>query len=92
MIEEVVVNVLVHNVTDKPLLLRIEPWAEEFLLPVGAKYRVEFTGQQKAEPEMEITPSEIVLYGWAGSVYSVYDENGKEKWQGKVIAPRGYPR
>jgi hypothetical protein len=57
---EQVARLRVANHGPSPTTLRMEPW--------GASHALVLTGPEPADIEIEVSPSEIVVYGWAGSV------------------------
>ncbi len=65
---EQVARLRVANHGPSPTTLRMEPWGREMDLPVGASHALVLTGPEPADIEIEVSPSEIVVYGWAGSV------------------------
>lgn len=70
-------NIPIANPSGKDLMLRIEPWGEEFHVPPGHSYVVKATSSVDSEDdsdlEMELHDDEIVIHGWPGSTVSVFD-------------------
>jgi hypothetical protein len=66
---------VVRNVGDSDLLLRIEPWADEFDVPPTASRTIFFRGPNEAEVEIEVEPTTITIWGWTGSTLSAEAED-----------------
>jgi len=64
----VVADVTISNATTSSLHLIVEPWAEEQDVPAGGSTRVSLTGPNRADIEIQVTPSRIALFGWTGSI------------------------
>lgn len=48
--------------------VRVEPWAREDDLSAGSSRDFVLTGPDPADIEVAVMPTEITIYGWAGSV------------------------
>lgn len=65
----------VRNGRTEPIVLRVEPWADELLMQPGEVVRLEFQGPSGAMIEMEAEPSAIVVYGWVGAKVDIHRQN-----------------
>ena len=61
----------VRNSGDAPLVLCVEPWANEILMEPEKAYIAVFDGPEGKFPEVEWKKDRITLYGWSGSVAQV---------------------
>jgi hypothetical protein len=62
----------IRNAENNPVLLRLEPWANETQLASGKEYQVVFEGPVGKWPLIEWSKDAITAYGWSGSVAAVY--------------------
>ncbi len=62
----------ISNSEDDPVVLCIEPWANEIQLLSGNNYQVVFEGPEGGFPEVRWSKTRITLYGWSGSVAWVF--------------------
>jgi hypothetical protein len=62
----------IRNAENEPVLLRLEPWADETRLASGKECQVVFEGPAGEWPGIEWSKNGITVYGWSGSVGSVY--------------------
>jgi hypothetical protein len=67
-------HVNLNNYQTHALQLIIEPWAEVLVMPPGAGYDIIFEGPPDHSLRMEIGERKIVIYGWSGSIVSVFDK------------------
>jgi hypothetical protein len=76
--DEVTIYIGVKNGGNSKLDLLLEPWAEDFSMPPGAKYVIEGLGPREgAGFWVEHSGNEILVHAWPGSVVRVL-ENGRE--------------
>lgn len=61
----------IRNSEDVPVVLCVEPWANEIPLSSGDAYQVIFEGPEGNFPAVEWSRNRITLYGWSGSVAQV---------------------
>lgn len=65
-------KIICSNGTSAPLLLIIEPWAEEYWIAPHSSVDVIAEGDDEAGTlEMEHVEQGIVIYAWQGSIISV---------------------
>jgi hypothetical protein len=57
---------------NEPVLLRLEPWANETRLSSGKQYQIVFEGPTGQWPGIKWRKDGITAYGWSGSVATVY--------------------
>jgi hypothetical protein len=62
----------IRNAENEPVLLRLEPWANETRLASEKEYQVVFEGPAGESPGIELSKDGITAYGWSGSIASVY--------------------
>ena len=60
--------VRVTNPGPAPIVLRVEPWGEEFSLAVGHIHDLVFEGPDPADINVEVLSSGVTIHGWVGSV------------------------
>lgn len=58
----------VTNAEGTPIVLCVEPWANELPVLRGNNYMVVFEGPEGQVPEVEWRKDRITVYGWSGSV------------------------
>ena len=61
----------VTNSGNAPLMLCVEPWANEILMEPGKDYLAVFDGPDGKFPKVEWRKDRITLYGWSGSMAQV---------------------
>jgi hypothetical protein len=61
----------VRNSGDEPLVLCVEPWANEILMEPGKAYLAVFDGPEGKFPNVEWRKDSITLHGWSGSMAQV---------------------
>lgn len=61
----------VRNSGTTPLVLCIQPWANEILVEPGKAYLAVFDGPEGKFPVVEWGMGKIILCGWSGSVVQV---------------------
>jgi hypothetical protein len=65
----------------------LEPWADEVSMPPNGIFEIIATGPQGDCLEVMLGSDRIAVYGWSGSVASVF--NGREKvFDCQIPAPR----
>jgi hypothetical protein len=62
----------IRNVEDKSIILCIEPWGNEISISCGDHYLVIMDGPEGEYPAVEWSRERITVYGWSGSVASVF--------------------
>src|SRR5215471_15155543 len=62
----------IKNSHVQPLRLHIEPWAEEVLILPNVLYQIVAEGPRGDHLELEFAEGKITIYGWPGSVLSVF--------------------
>ena|SRR5690348_10853232 len=77
-IEKVRVWIKVANAShDRAVEFILEPWAEQYTMAPGTSFDVVAEGPPGDYVQIEWSETRIVVYGWTGSVISVY-EKGRE--------------
>jgi hypothetical protein len=67
-------HISLNNSETHALQLIIEPWAEELVMPPGARYDIIFEGPSDHSLRIDIGERKVVIYGWSGSIVSVFDK------------------
>jgi hypothetical protein len=75
--KDYVTSLRVYNARSVPLTLYLEPWGEQYTMAPEATFTAVAKGPEGDTLEMEWADNHIVLYGWAGSVVTLFHE-GKE--------------
>jgi hypothetical protein len=83
-------SIIVRNVQEKGVTLILEPRGIDFSMPPGAAYEVRAEGPEGGNVEIDFEPDTIVLWGWTGSVFRVFD-NGVELRPGRFGPPLPVP-
>jgi len=65
------ITVRILNSLSRDLMMHLEPWGEQHLMPSGATFRVEAQGPDGDTLELEYGEDRITVYGWSGSTVSV---------------------
>ncbi|MCO7568786.1 hypothetical protein NJH78_02265 [Pseudomonas chlororaphis] len=66
-------KVIYKNGAEKAVLLIVEPWAEEYLIESGQSVEVVDQGNSfEGCVEVEYFDGGIIVYGWEGSILSVF--------------------
>jgi hypothetical protein len=85
--EEVITTTLrLVNSNEADTTFVIEPWTSQCSMPRGAIFEVIAHGPKGGVLEVEYSRDHIVLYGWAGSTLTVY-QNGETILDGSVPVP-----
>jgi hypothetical protein len=77
MMKEYVTSLRISNSRSIPLTLYLEPWGEQYTMAPESTYTVVSRGPEGDALEVECTDDHIVLYGWPGSVVTLFHD-GKE--------------
>ena len=76
-IQEYTTSLRVCNAHASPITLHLEPWGEQYTMPPEATFVVVARGPEGDALEVECAEEHIVLYGWPGSVVTLFHA-GKE--------------
>ena len=76
-IKEYTTSLRVCNAHAVPITLHLEPWGEQYTMPPEVTFVVVARGPEGDVLEMECAEDHIVLYGWPGSVVTLF-QAGKE--------------
>lgn len=68
----------IQNSYSRPVTIHLEPWGEELMISPNATYEFAARGPDRDFLQIDFAPSRITIYGWSGSVISVY-------YQGKLL-------
>jgi hypothetical protein len=63
----VTADITIANVSDSPLHLILEPWANEHDVPAGGRIKLTLAGPEKADIEIEVGAAGMTVWGWVGS-------------------------
>lgn len=66
-------QILISNTDDTDLVLRMEPWADETVIPPGGSARVMYVGPEPADMHVQVADRVLVIHGWVGSILDVED-------------------
>ena len=77
-------GVWVTNSHPQSAILCLEPWGDEISLPSGSSFLVIFEGPSGNFPIVQWEDERMTVYGWSGSVVSVYHED-KEVWSSGTV-------
>ena len=75
--KEYVTSLRICNSRSIPLTLCLEPWGEQYIMTPEATFTVVARGPEGDSLEVEWADDHIILYGWAGSIVSLFHK-GKE--------------
>ena len=67
----------VCNAHALPITLHVEPWGEQYTMPPEATFLLVGRGPEGDDLEVECAEDHIVVYGWPGSVVTLFHA-GKE--------------
>ncbi len=76
-IKEYTTSLRVCNAHAVPITLHLEPWGERYTMPPEATFLVVARGPDGDALEVECAKDHIVVYGWPGSVVTLF-QTGKE--------------
>ena len=76
-IQEYTTSLRVCNAHASPIALHLEPWGEQYTMPPEATFLVVARGPEGDALEVECAADHIVVYGWPGSVVTLFHA-GKE--------------
>ena len=79
-------NLRIQNSQSQPVTLYLEPWGEELLISPNATYEFAARGPEGDCLHVDFAPAQITIYGWSGSVISVY-HNDKMLRNCEIPAP-----
>ena len=80
-IKEYTTSLRVCNAHALPITLHLEPWGEQYTMPPKATFLVFTRGPEGDALEVECAEDRIVIYGWPGSVVTLFHA-GKEAGAG----------
>jgi hypothetical protein len=72
MSQEYTTSLRVCNSHALPITLHLEPWGEQYTMPPEATFLVVVRGPEGDALEVECAEDHIVLYGWPGSVVTLF--------------------
>jgi len=75
--KEYVTSLRISNTRSVPLILYLEPWGEQYPIAPEATFTAVAKGPEGDGLEVEWADDHIVLYGWPGSVITLF-QDGKE--------------
>ena len=75
--KEYTTSLRVCNAHALPITLYLEPWGEQYTMPPAATFLVVARGPEGDALEIECAAEHIVVYGWPGSVVTLFHA-GKE--------------
>ena len=79
-------RVVLKNGDQHAITLCVEPWANEYSMPVGTEWTLEIEGPAYPDANImvERESDRLVAFGWDGSDFRILDGNGKvlEDWLG----------
>ncbi|HZS92977.1 MAG TPA: hypothetical protein VFE42_36495 [Chloroflexota bacterium] len=70
-------SVRVSNARTVDMPFYLEPWGEEYTLAPGAVIEVLAEGPPGASLEVELADDHITVYGWPGSVVTLYQDGAE---------------
>jgi hypothetical protein len=62
-----------HNARDVEVVFVLEPWGQQCPMPAGATFEVVARGPEGDCLEVELEEGYVTVYGWSGSLVTVYD-------------------
>jgi hypothetical protein len=65
-------RIRIQNAYAHPLTIHVEPWGDEIPMAVGETYELVARGPAGDCLHLAIEESHIFVYGWSGSVISVF--------------------
>jgi hypothetical protein len=74
---ESIVTLTVRNARAAEVVFHLEPWGEEYPMPPGAAFQIVARGPAGQSLELEVGEERLIVYGWPGSVVSLFDERGE---------------
>lgn len=80
---EKVLCLRVTNRRETELTFYLEPWGEQFIMAPGATFHVVAKGPDGDSLEVEYGDNYVSLYGWIGSVVSVFKDGIELQSNGK---------
>jgi hypothetical protein len=66
------------NHQDKAIQFYLEPWGRRYVLQPQDEFVLVFEGTSTAEPEVQIGPDSVEVWGWSGATVAVI-KNGIEE-------------
>ena len=70
-------SVSISNKSNRPLTFHLEPWGQQFSMPVGSTFQVKAEATEQGEMEIQYEEHAILVWGWTGSILTVF-LNGKD--------------
>jgi hypothetical protein len=70
-------SVRVSNARTVDMPFYLEPWGEEYTLAPGAVIEVAAVGPEGATLEVELADDHITVYGWPGSVVTLFQDGAE---------------
>jgi hypothetical protein len=66
-------RIRVHNARNREVVFTLEPWGQTCPMPAGATFEVVARGPEGDWLEVECDDGYVTVYGWPGSLVTVYD-------------------
>jgi len=77
----------VSNIYSEPIILCLEPWADEILIPSKVSFEIVAEGPKGDHLEVTFEERRVSVYGWSGSILSVF-QDGEKLLECAIPAPR----
>jgi len=76
-----------QNQCEANAILYLEPWGDQLTMPPGSTFQIDAYGPRGDCLEVIFHNDHVTIYGWSGSVISVFRNNAKV-WDTKIPAPK----
>jgi hypothetical protein len=75
--KEYVTSLRVYNSRSMALTFSLEPWGEQYKLAPEETFEIVTRGPEGDSLEVELAADQIILYGWPGSVVTLFYKGGE---------------
>jgi len=56
------------------ITVHIEPWGDQYVMAPDVTFQIEARGPANGQLEICIGPGEVLVWGWSGSIVSIFHE------------------
>lgn len=74
------------NTQKSSVTVHLEPWGEQHVMPCGATFDLIANSTEDGTLEIELSETDVTIYGWSGSIVSVAKSRVEESTENQLAA------